>query len=197
MITLYTAARCPYAARVRIALAEKAIPYDAVEIDLDNRPAWLYLKNPVGKVPVLEEDEGFLLPESQVIVEYVNERFPEPPLLPADPAERALARLLVERFDKLSDAYYALRRADERARPWLERQVAEIDAVLAERPFLTGRSYGLADIAYVPWFLRMPKLLDFELSGRVAEWVERLLARPAVAAEAEVVGALPAPVRPG
>jgi glutathione S-transferase len=190
VIALYTAARCPYAARVRIALAEKGIPYDAVEIDLDNRPAWLYLKNPSGKVPVLEEDEGFLLPESQVIVEYLNERFPDPPLLPPDPAERALARLLVERFDKLSDAYYALRRADERARPWLERQVAEIDAVLAERPFLTGRSYGLADIAYVPWFLRMPKLLDFQLDGHIGAWVERLVARPAVAAEAEVVAAL-------
>jgi glutathione S-transferase len=189
-LTLYTAARCPFAARVRIALAEKAVAYDAVEIDLENRPSWLYLKNPSGKVPVLEEDEGFVLPESQVILEYLDERYPEPPLLPADPAERALARLLVERFDKFSDAYYALRRADERARPWLERQVAEIEAVLEERPFLTGRQYGLADIAYVPWFLRLPKLVAFEANGRAGEWVERLKQRPAIRAEAEVVETL-------
>jgi glutathione S-transferase len=190
VITLYTAARCPYAGRARILLAEKAIPYDAVEIDLDDRPAWLYLKNPAGKVPVLEEDEGFVLPESRVILEYLDERFPDPPLLPADPAERALARLVVERFEKLSDAYYALRRADDRARPWLERQIAEVDAMLEERPFLTGRQFGLADIAYVPWFLRMPKLLGLEPGGRVGEWLERLLARPSVAQEAGVVAAL-------
>jgi len=190
VITLYTAQRCPYAARARIALAEKAIPYDVVEIDLDDRPEWMYLKNPTGKVPVLEEDEGFLLPESQVILEYLDERFPEPPLLPADPAERALARLLVHRFDKLSDAYYALRRGEERARPWLERQVAEIAVALEARPFLTGRQFGLADVAYVPWFLRMPKLLQFELDGEIAAWVERLCARPAVAAEADVVASL-------
>jgi glutathione S-transferase len=190
VITLYTSARCPYAARARIALAEKGLPYDAVEIDLEDRPAWLYLKNPTGTVPVLEEDEGLVLPESQVILEYLDERFPEPPLLPPDPAERALARLVMGRFDKLSDAYYALRRADERARPWLGRQVAELEAVLEERPFLTGRRFGLADIAYAPWFLRMPKQLDFHPGGRVGEWLERLLARPSVAAEAEVVAAL-------
>ena len=88
MPTLYTAERCPYAARTRITLAEKGIPYDAVEIDLSNRPAWLYEKNPLGRVPVYEEDEGLVLPESEVIMEYLEERFPEPALWPADPAER-------------------------------------------------------------------------------------------------------------
>ena len=56
MITLYDAARCPYCARVRIVLAEKDIEYETVAIDLADRPAWLYEKNPIGKVPVLEED---------------------------------------------------------------------------------------------------------------------------------------------
>lgn len=190
MITLYTAARCPYAARVRIVLAEKAVPYEAVEIDLDDRPSWLYLKNPSGKVPVLEEDELFLLPESRVIMEYLDERWPDPPLLPSDPAERAAARLLIERFDKLADAYYSLRRGEGRALAWLERQLAELEAVLETQPFLTGRSYGLADIAYVPWLIRSQASLGVELSAPLAAWLERLLARPAVAAEAEVVGAL-------
>src|SRR6266508_4325200 len=53
MLTLYDAARCPYCARVRILLAEKEIPYETVEIDLENRPVWLYKKNSVGRVPVL------------------------------------------------------------------------------------------------------------------------------------------------
>ena len=90
MPTLYTADRCPYAARARIVLAEKGIAYEAVEIDLGDRPAWMYEKNATGRVPVYEEDEGLVLPESEVIMEYLEERYPEPALWPADPAERAL-----------------------------------------------------------------------------------------------------------
>src|SRR2546430_59439 len=85
MITLYDADRCPYCARVRIALAEKGIEYETVEIDLDDRPAWIYEKNPLGRVPVLEEDT-FVLAESAVIDEYLEGRYPDPPLWPADPA---------------------------------------------------------------------------------------------------------------
>ena len=114
MLTLYDADRCPYCARVRIVLAEKGVGYETVVVDLDDRPAWIYEKNPLGKVPVLEEDD-FVLPESAVIMEYLEERYPEPPLWPADPAERAAGRLLVERFDPLSRPYYALRRGDEDA----------------------------------------------------------------------------------
>src|SRR5213080_1614363 len=89
MITLYDADRCPYCARVRIVLAEKGIEYETVEIDLDDRPAWIYEKNPLGRVPVLEEDT-FVLAESAVIDEYLEDRYPDPPLWPTDPAERAL-----------------------------------------------------------------------------------------------------------
>ena len=74
-----------------IVLAEKGIEWETVEIDLADRPRWLYEKNPAGKVPVLEEEEGWVLPESAVICEYLNERYPEPPLWPADPGERAAA----------------------------------------------------------------------------------------------------------
>ena len=110
MPTLYTAERCPYAARARIVLAEKRLDYDAVEIDLDDRPAWIHEKNPLGRVPVYEEEGGLVLPESRVIMEYLDERYPEPALLPADPAERALARLWLERFDPFQNltAHYLL-----------------------------------------------------------------------------------------
>ncbi len=86
---LVDAARCPYCARVRLALAEKAVAYEKVEIDLRNRPGWLYELNPAGKVPVL--DDGFALPESAVIMEYLDERFPEPALLPASESMRLTA----------------------------------------------------------------------------------------------------------
>lgn len=187
MLTLYDASRCPYCVRVRIVLAEKGLEWQAVAIDLDNRPAWLYEKNPLGRVPVLEEDGGLLLPESAVIMEYLEERFPEPPLWPADPAERALGRLLLERFDRLSDPYYALRRGDESARPELESRLHELDALLAGQPFLSGRAYGLADIGYVPWVLRSRANLGVELEPfpALAAWLDRLAERPAIAAELE------------
>lgn len=190
MLTLYTAARCPYAARARIVLAEKRLEYDAVEIDLGDRPVWLYEKNPLGRVPVLEEDEGLVLPESVVIMEYLEERFPEPALWPADPAERALARLWVERFDdRLGNDYYGFRRGGERGP--LEERLAALDRALEGSSFLTGRAYGLADIAYFPWILRARENLGVGLEPfpALARWFAELLERPAIQAEHELVAA--------
>jgi stringent starvation protein A len=191
VITLYDADRCPYCARVRIVLAEKGIAYEVVEVDLDDRPAWIYEKNPLGRVPVLEEDH-FVLPESAVIDEYLNERYPEPPLWPADPAERALGRLLVHRFDELSRPYYAVRRGEQDARERLDDQLAGLDARLAAQPFLSGRDYGLADVAYFPWILRARDRMDVSLDAFPAlkGCVERLSARPAIAAEVGVVATM-------
>src|SRR5919106_2377592 len=87
VLTLYDADRCPYCARVRIVLAEKGLAWETVAVDLDDRPAWIYEKNPLGRVPVLEED-GPGPPEAAVIMAYLHQRYPEPPLLPADAAER-------------------------------------------------------------------------------------------------------------
>ena len=191
MITLYDAARCPYCARVRIVLAEKDVEYEAVEIDLSDRPAWIYAKNTTGRVPVIEED-AWLLPESAVIMEYLDERYPEPPLLAADAADRALARLWIFRHDEFTNPYYALRRGEEGAGERFDEQLARLDAALAARPWLGGAAYGLADIAYVPWVLRARDMLDVPLDPypALADWVARLLGRPAVAAEAQVVAAL-------
>lgn len=189
MPTLYTADRCPYAARARIALAEKGIAYDAVEIDLDDRPAWLYEKNPLGKVPVYEEDEGLVLPESEVIMEYLEERYPEPALWPLDPAERALGRLWLQRFDgRLGDAYYAARRGDGREQ--LDVRLAELDRALEAQRWLSGRDYGLADVGYVPWILRGLERFGLDLGPALSDWLERVSARPAVAAERDLVAAL-------
>jgi glutathione S-transferase len=188
--TLYTAERCPYAARARITLAEKGIAYDAVEIDLADRPAWLYEKNPLGKVPVYEEDEGLVLPESEVIMEYLEERFPEPALWPADPAERALGRLWLHRFDdRLGKAYYEARRGD--GRDELDARLGELDRALEAQPYLTSREYGLADIGYVPWILRARANLgvDLESFPAVEAWLARLIERPGVAGELEPAAA--------
>jgi RNA polymerase-associated protein len=190
-LVLYDAPRCPYCARVRIVLAEKAIEYEVVEIDLADRPAWLYEKNPSGRVPVIEED-GWVLPESAVIMEYLEERYPEPALLAADPADRALARLRIFRQDDVTSPYYALRRGEDDARRRLDKQLARLDTLLTETPWLGGREYGLADIAFVPWILRSRDMLGVGLDRYPAlqDWLERLEERPAVAAESALVAAL-------
>ncbi len=190
MLTLYDAARCPYCARVRIALAEKGVEYEPVEIDLQNRPAWIYEKNETGRVPVVEED-AWILPESAVIMEYLEERYPEPALLPADPAERALARLWIFRHDDFTRPYYALRRGEEDAPALLDAELGKLDAALSEREFLAGE-FGLADIAYVPWVLRARDTLGVSLDAFPAldAWLDRLSGRASIAMEVDVVAAL-------
>ena len=175
MITLYDADRCPYCARVRIALAEKGVEHETVVIDLRDRPAWIYDLNATGRVPVLEED-AFVLPESAVIMEYLEERYPEPALLPADPAARSLDRLRVFRFDDaLGRDYYAFRRGEENA---FAQRLEELDV----------DAFGLfASIAYVPWIVRARDMLGVELPPHVAAWLERLSERASVRAELEVV----------
>jgi RNA polymerase-associated protein len=172
-------------------LAEKQIEFETTEIDLTDRPAWIYEKNETGRVPVLEED-AWLLPESSVILEYLEERYPEPPLLPADPGDRALARVLIFRHDDFTKPYYALRREEDGAADAFDLQLAKLDGLLERRRWLTGAAFGLADIAYVPWILRARDMLGVELDRfpALSDWLERMLGRPSVAAEAQVVAAL-------
>jgi len=218
-VRLIDAARCPYCARVRIAVAEKGIEVDPVPVDLSNRPSWLLeLNPPKGRVPVLVHppagsadypatgsssvertqgatgDEtppgiapnvragvppnGFVLPESEVIMTYLEELQPEPPLLPKGLSERAEARLLVYRFDELlGDDYYAFRRGEDN-------QLAER---LEQLP--VGRSL-FSDIAFVPWVIRARDMLGVVLPAHLESWLSELSERPSIAAEVEVVRSL-------
>jgi len=171
---LVDALRCPYCARVRIALAEKGIEHDVTQVDLSDRPRWLVdLNPPYGRVPVLDG-----LPESGVIMELLEELHPEPALLPADPAARARARVLVHRFDSnLGDDYYAYRRGDPN----------DLDAKLEALD--VGQSL-FADVAYLPWVIRARDMLGVTLPERISGWLAELERRPAVAAEVEVVRGL-------
>jgi glutathione S-transferase len=176
-VRLIDAARCPYCARVRIALAEKQLEYETVEVDLADRPQWLLeLNAPHGRVPVL--DDGFTLPESEVIMAFLDERYLEHPLLPGDLAERAYARLLVHRFDEnLGTDYYAFRRGDPN------------DLAGKLEALEVGQSL-FADIAYAPWVIRLRDMLGVQLPERIGAWLTELEQRPSVAAEVAVVRAL-------
>jgi glutathione S-transferase len=171
---LVDALRCPYCARVRIALAEKGIEHDVTQVDLSDRPRWLVdLNPPYGRVPVLDG-----LPESGVIMELLEELHPEPALLPADPAARARARVMVHRFDSnLGDDYYAYRRGDPN----------DLDAKLEALD--VGQSL-FADVAYLPWVIRARDMLGVTLPERISGWLAELERRPSVAAEVEIVRGL-------
>ena len=162
---------------MRIALAEKELTVETVEVDLADRPKWLLeLNPPSGRVPVL--DDGFTLPESEVIMAYLEERYPERPLLPSDPVARSAARLLVHRFDtNLGTDYYAFRRGDQND---LAGKLASLEV---------GQSL-FADIAYAPWVIRVRDMLGVQLPGRIAAWLGELEQRPSIAAEVNVVRAL-------
>jgi glutathione S-transferase len=171
---LVDALRCPYCARVRIALAEKGIEHDVTQVDLSDRPRWLVdLNPPYGRVPVLDG-----LPESGVIMELLEELHPEPALLPADPAARARARVMVHRFDSnLGDDYYAYRRGDPND---LAAKLEALDV---------GQSL-FADVAYLPWVIRARDMLGVTLPERISGWLAELERRPSVAAEIEIVRGL-------
>lgn len=173
---LFDAPRCPYCARVRIALAEKGLESELVEIDLADRPDWLYELNPAGRVPVL--DDGFALPESDVIMAYLEDRYPEPPLLPADAEGRARARLQVRRFDDALGAdYYAFRRGEPND------LAGKLEALE-----VGGSLY--ADVAYVPWVIRARYLLGLTLPRHLEAWLAQAGERPSIAAELELVRGL-------
>jgi stringent starvation protein A len=176
-VKLVDAARCPYCARARIALAEKGLDYENLQVDLSDRPEWVReLNPPYGRVPVL--DDGFTLPESEVIMAYLDERYPDTPLLPADPVARSHARLLVHRFDdNLGSDYYAYRRGEENE---LAERLEELEV---------GQSL-FADIAYVPWVIRAKLMLGVELPARIEAWLDELAQRPGVAAEIDIVKSL-------
>jgi glutathione S-transferase len=113
-------------------------------------------------------------------------------LLPPDPADRAHARVWIFRHDDFTKPYYALRREEDGAAERFDEQLAKLDATLQLQPWLTGREYGLADIAYVPWVLRARDMLGVSLERfeALSGWLERLEQRPAIAREVEVVAAL-------
>jgi glutathione S-transferase len=173
-VKLVDSARCPYCARVRLVVVEKHIDLERVEVDLNDRPSWLVELNPPrGRVPVLQN--GFVLPESEVIMGYLEELYPSPPLLPDDLAARAQARLLVCRFDDLlGDDYYAYRRGDANDL-WAKLEALPVGISL------------YSDIAFVPWVIRVRDMLGLTLPARLEQWLAGLAERPSVAAEIDVV----------
>ena len=183
--------------RVRIVLREKRIPHEEVEVDVPGRahkgPAFRRL-NPFGQIPVLE-DGALVVSESVAILEYLEERFPEPRLLAAEPATRAITRqFMLWSGDYVAPQWEAWMRpvfapgepvdgaGRRRARDELAMHLDVLERRLADRDWLI-EAYSLADVCYAPvvTVLDRVSLGDLvETRPRLAAWIERLRARPAV-----------------
>lgn len=201
-IELFSARVCPFAHRSRLALMEKNLPFTLIDIDLRNKPDWYPEVNPVGTVPALRQGD-FLLRESLVINEYVNECSAEPPLHPATVRQRAEARLWISYADSsFTPLFYRLLKAqnkDDRSRLAEEfcRVLAQLDGELQTRKgqgaYWFGWQVGLTDIAFYPWFERWPVLEHYcglaipdHLSSLLG-WIETMQNRDAVRLGSEPV----------
>jgi glutathione S-transferase len=179
-IELYSAALCPFAHRSRLTLQEKGVPYELIEIDLRNKPANFTTISPYGKVPVLKD--GFhRVWESAIINEYLNDRFPHPPLLPQDPMGRAQARIWINFADTRLYATTAKLLYSSTAQPQTD-LLAELSDHLQfleqeglpnlsmEGPYWLGTEASLVDFAYYPWFEQVAVLEKF----RGFQWPKEL-----------------------
>ncbi|BCR05903.1 glutathione S-transferase [Desulfuromonas versatilis] len=194
-IELFSSRVCPFAHRSRLALMEKGIPFRLVEIDLRNKPSWYREVTPTGAVPALRQGE-FLLRESLIINEYVDELAPDPPLLPASAQQRAQARLWIDfaagsfvpLFYRLLKSQHEEQRQELRGE--LQAVLATLDQELQRRAgqghFWFGRQVGLTDIAFYPWFERWAVLehyRDFPLPeglSALRAWIGAMQQREAV-----------------
>ena len=190
---LYLSLTSPYSRKARIVLIEKDVPYEAIDVaESSRRPSE---HNPLGKVPTLVLDDGLVLFDSTVITETLDALYPSPRLIPEDPLERAQVRRWEALADGICDVLIPVviesRRPPERQDPAylakLEAKVhaalAHADARVAERRYLHGSDFSLADVALVCAVgyvnLRRPQLLDPHAATRA--FCERLLERRSVA----------------
>ncbi len=147
-----------YCHMVRIVLAEKGISYDATFVDLDNTPEDLQELNPYNEVPTLVDRE-LALYDQRVIVEYLDERFPHPPLMPVDPVSRSRIRLLLQRIERdwmtLSDKITKGEDVDN-ARKALQDSLVGASPIFEQKPFFMSDEYTLIDCALAALLWRLP-----------------------------------------
>ncbi|KAI7894971.1 thioredoxin-like protein [Mucor mucedo] len=199
-ITFYNAVICPYAQRAAIALREAGANFETVDIDLTNKPEWYKDINPETKVPALTT-EGQNIAESLVIIEYINDRFPEAKLLPKEAIKRAHVRFGIEYFaSKITAGFnkYAFNYKGEGAREAYEVDVnaalVRFNEILTQQsatgPYFLGEEFSLADIAVAPFVLRLYAFNKLILKGyefeavkshsRLAEFIKGVTSRASV-----------------
>ena len=179
-MTLFSDPRDHYSHRVRMVLCEKGVSVDVVDVDPSQRPEDLSEINPYGTLPTLL-DRDLVLYKSTVIMEYLDERFPHPPLLPVYPVARAQCRLLMHRIEvdwsKRVDVLMAGRgreTAMDKARKELRESLAAVAPVFADRPFFMSEDFTLVDCFVAPILWRL-NALDLKMSTRQLKPMQRYM----------------------
>ncbi len=196
-IELITAAVCPYAQRTHMTLIEKGLDFERREVDLADKPAWFEEISPRSKVPVVKIGDEVVW-ESAIVNEFLDERFPEPPLMPRAPFRRALARIWIDHCDArfVGDNHDLLFEKDQARRDELRARVAanlryietEGMAKLSDGPYWLGEALSLVDLAYYPFFERMAALRHYR-GVEIPDDCARIRAWLALMAERESTGA--------
>jgi len=184
VITLYSGSSDVASHRARIVLAEKRVVHEIVEVSQGNLPEDLIDLNPYNTLPTLL-DRDLVLYDSRVIMEYIDERFPHPPLMPVDPVSRARTRLMLYRIER--DWYSLLPSLEasesakkEKARRELRESITSIAPVFESKPYFMSTEFSMLDCVIAPllWRLAVWGVVLPPAAKAVEEYAKRLFARP-------------------
>jgi len=185
MMTLYSGTTCPFSQRCRIVLFEKGMDFQVIDVDLTNKPEDLAVINPYNRVPVLVERD-LVLYEANIINEYIDERFPHPQLMPADPVMRARARLFLHNFedqlfDHIADIESGNDKLADKARAIVRDNLVQIAPIFNKQEYMLGDEFSMLDVAIAPLLWRLVHY-GIELPKQASpllKYAERIFSRPA------------------
>ncbi|APZ43553.1 glutathione S-transferase N-terminal domain-containing protein [Acidihalobacter ferrooxydans] len=187
VMTLFAAPDCPDSHRARIVVAEKDIAADIIALDPAESSEDLTDLNPYNSVPTLV-DRDLVLYDPRLIIEYLDERFPHPPLMPVDPVSRAKTKLLMYRIER--DWYTLIRQfsgADKKTQTKLRKRLREslltsTPLFMEARPYLFGEEFSLVDCSVIPvlWRLEHYGVQLPPAASAITDYARRMFARPAV-----------------
>lgn len=174
----------PECHRARIVLAEKDITVEIHDVDTDNLPEDLLDLNPYATVPTMV-DRDLVLYNARVLIEYLDERFPHPPLMPVDPVSRAKSRLALFRiesdwFSLLDNIEHGTEKKKEQAKKALTESLINSSEVFAAMPYFLSNEFSLLDCSIAPILWRLP-FYDIELpksAKPITDYMKRVFARP-------------------
>ncbi|MCY0964335.1 stringent starvation protein SspA [Parathalassolituus penaei] len=184
-MTFYSDASDHFSHRVRIVLAEKGVAVDILDVDPGNLPEDLTTLNPYNTLPTLVDRELTLYEDPNIMMEYLDERFPHPPLLPVYPVARAEARLWIKRIEKdwcgLIDTILTGEAEEaDKARQNLTDSLVGIVPIFQEMPYFMSDEFSLVDCCVAPILWRLP-VLGIELPAKqckpLLSYMERLFDR--------------------
>ena len=191
-MTFYSDGASHYSHRVRIVLAEKGVAVETIDVDLDNKPEDLAALNPYNTLPTLV-DRDLVLYEADIMMEYLDERFPHPPLFPVYPVARAQSRLWIFRIQKdwcsLVDSIMAGSDTSsqvEKTRKNLRESLISIAPIFGEKPFFMSDEFTIVDCCVTPILWRLPvmgiELPKTKTTKPLLDYRDRLFERESVMA---------------